>query len=115
LAQLFSERARCCPARWPDHEARPGRTVTQYLLHVIQAYRDATRCWLKILPRNMKEDGAPAALDAGSLIVAGLHHNVIETVRTLQIFVSCSVGQIYPAIIISVAYGFAPTPALPDR
>ncbi len=63
----------------------------------------------------MKEDSASAALDSRLLIVAGLYHNIVEVVGAFEIFVSGRIGQIYPAIIISVAYGFAPAPTILDR
>jgi hypothetical protein len=63
----------------------------------------------------MKKDGATATLDARLLIVAGLHHNIVEMIGAFEIFVGGGIGQVYLAVIISVAYGFAPAPAPPDR
>ena len=63
----------------------------------------------------MKEDGASAALDARPLIVVGLNHNIIEVVGTLEVFVCGCIGQIHPAVIVSVANRLAPAPALSDR
>ena len=113
-AQLFSEPVRGSPTRRPDHQARSRGTVAQNLLHVFQCYSNAACRWRKILPCEVKEDGAAAALDAGLQVVAGLHHNIIEMVGTFQIFVGCGIGQIHAAIVISVAHGFTPAPATSD-
>ena len=63
----------------------------------------------------MKEDSASAALNSRLLIVVGLHHNIVEAIGAFEIFMGCRVGQIYPAIVVSVANSLAPAPALPDR
>ena len=113
--QLFSEHVRGSPTRRPDHQACSGGTAAQHFLHVFQCHRDAAGGWGKIFPGEMEENGAAAALDAGPLIVAGLNHNIIEMVGTLQILMGRGIGQFHPAIVISVTYRFTPAPATPDR
>ena len=115
LVQLFSEHVGGSPTRRPDHQACSGGTAAQHFLHVFQCYGDAARRRGKIFPRQVKENGAAAALDAGPLVVAGLHHNIIEMVGTFQILVGRGIGQIHPAIIVPVACRFAPAPAAPNR
>jgi hypothetical protein len=62
----------------------------------------------------MKENGTAPALDAGPLIMAGLHHDIIEMVGTLQVFVGRGIGQVDPAVIIPVTHCFTPAPTTPD-
>ena len=113
--RLFSEHGRDNPARRPDHQAGFGRAVAQHFLHVLESHRNAAGGGSKILPCKMKEYGAAAALNAGPLVVAGLHHNIIEMVGALQILVGGGIGQVHPAIVIPVPQGFTPTPATLDR
>jgi hypothetical protein len=63
----------------------------------------------------MEEDCASAALNSWPLVVAGLNHNIIEAVGTFEVFMGGGIGQIYPAVVVSVAYSFTPAPAFPDR
>jgi len=84
-------------------------------LHVFQGYGDAACGWGEIFPGKMKENSAAPALDAGPLVVTGLHHDIIEMVGTFQVLVGRGIGQIHTAIIVPVACLFAPTPAAPNR
>ena len=63
----------------------------------------------------MKENGAPPALDSWEPVVAGFHHDIVEMVGTFQIFVGGCIGQINPAVIVSIAYSFTPAPTTSDR
>jgi len=115
LVRLFSEHVGGSPTRRPDHQACSGGTAAQHFLHIFQCHRDAACRWGKIFPGKMKENGAAAALDAGPLVVAGLHHNIIEMIGTFQILVGRGIGQIHAAIIVPVACRFTPAPAAADR
>ena len=63
----------------------------------------------------MKENSASPALNSWPLVMAGLNHDIIEAVGTFEVFMGGGIGQIYPAIIVSVANSFTPAPAFPDR
>lgn len=115
LDLLFSEHARCSPTRRPDDQPGLDRAVAQYFLHVVQRYRYAASRRSVILPREVKENGASPALDAGPLIVAGFHHNIIEMIGTFQVLVGRGIGQVYPPVVVSVAHPLAPAPAAADR
>jgi hypothetical protein len=47
--------------------------------------------------------------------MAGLYDDIIKLIGAFKLLMGGCIGQIHPAIIVSVAYGFAPTPTLPDR
>lgn len=63
----------------------------------------------------MEENSASPALNSGPLIMAGLYDDIIKLIGAFKLLMGGCIGQIHPAIIVSVAYGFAPTPTLPDR
>jgi len=62
----------------------------------------------------MKEDGTSPPLYSWLLIMTGLHDYIIEIIGSPEFFMGGGIGQIHPAIIVPVAYSFAPPPALPD-